>query len=326
MTDRPPSEMSRHELLAEVTALRARLSAVVASSSPAPVTVMGPAEVLGAEPLGAELVGLDAANPGMGPAKMARQAFAAHDRLAERDAILTAILDSAHEMVFAKDADGRYLIMSRVGVELAGLSPEQAVGRTDAELLTTESPDRIADIRAADRRAMALPPGEAIRFEEAVTTPGRGRRHYLTTKTSYRGPDGRPRGVIGYASDITDRVAAEAALRASEQRYRDFHDALPDKAWVTDARGDAHTFNRRWTEYTGLPAGEFGLAACLAVAHPDDRQRASDVRTAAIAAGRPYEVELRLRDAAGAYRWHLARVVPVRDGGGRVYAWVGTMA
>jgi PAS domain S-box-containing protein len=36
-----------------------------------------------------------------------------------------------------------------------------------------------------------------------------------------------------------------------------------------------------------------------------------------------YEIEFRLRRADGAYRWHLARALPIRDDG-RDSRWVGT--
>ncbi len=38
----------------------------------------------------------------------------------------------------------------------------------------------------------------------------------------------------------------------------------------------------------------------------------------------PYELEFRLRGRDGAYRWFLARAMPMRDGTGRVVRWFGT--
>src|SRR6185369_5238519 len=47
----------------------------------------------------------------------------------------------------------------------------------------------------------------------------------------------------------------------------------------------------------------------------------------ALARGEPFEVQARLRRARdGAYRWHIGRVVPERDGAGAVTGWIATAA
>ena len=48
--------------------------------------------------------------------------------------------------------------------------------------------------------------------------------------------------------------------------------------------------------------------------HPGDAERCAAVRTAAIAAGEPFELEYRLRRADGRYRWVLDRGAPLGDG------------
>ena len=37
-----------------------------------------------------------------------------------------------------------------------------------------------------------------------------------------------------------------------------------------------------------------------------------------------YETEFRLRRADGAYRWHIARAVPIKDSSGATVCWIGT--
>src|SRR5262249_35598747 len=55
--------------------------------------------------------------------------------------------------------------------------------------------------------------------------------------------------------------------------------------------------------------------------HPDDRERVLSVRSAAIATGRPYEIECRRRRADGVYRWFHLRAFPLHDAEGRVALW-----
>ena len=56
--------------------------------------------------------------------------------------------------------------------------------------------------------------------------------------------------------------------------------------------------------------------------HPEDR--AQEEWRAAFAAGQPFEKEVRLRRADGAYRWFLLRAVPLYDEQGKVVKWYGT--
>jgi signal transduction histidine kinase len=58
--------------------------------------------------------------------------------------------------------------------------------------------------------------------------------------------------------------------------------------------------------------------------HPDEVEWLHRERDAAIAAGRPYELDARLRRADGTYAWVLRRSVPLRDERGGIVKWYGT--
>jgi len=60
----------------------------------------------------------------------------------------------------------------------------------------------------------------------------------------------------------------------------------------------------------------------MKVFHPDDRLR--EKWPAALAAGKSFETEVRLRRADGEYRWFLLRAVPRRDERGNIFKWYGT--
>ena len=58
--------------------------------------------------------------------------------------------------------------------------------------------------------------------------------------------------------------------------------------------------------------------------HPDDLAAATERWDRALASGQTYEAEIRLRRFDGAWRWHIARAVPVKDPAGQVTRWIGT--
>uniref|UniRef100_B8HS57 histidine kinase n=1 Tax=Cyanothece sp. (strain PCC 7425 / ATCC 29141) TaxID=395961 RepID=B8HS57_CYAP4 len=124
--------------------------------------------------------------------------------------------------------------------------------------------------------------------------------------------------------DITQRKQVEAALQASEERYRHLAEAMPQIVWTTDAQGLATYFNPNWYGYTGLTAAEsMGLESPNAL-HPEDRDRVLQQWLQAVEAGTSYEIEIRLRRWDGVYRWFLCRGLPVRDPRGEIISWVGT--
>ncbi|HEX7582226.1 MAG TPA: ATP-binding protein [Gaiellaceae bacterium] len=120
-----------------------------------------------------------------------------------------------------------------------------------------------------------------------------------------------------------ERELAEVT-RASEARYRQLADAMPQIVWTSGPDGGTTYFNRRWFEYTGMTPEEAGPRAWHAAVHPDDLPGAVARREQTLASREPYEVEYRFRAADGSYRWHLGRAVPMHDATGQVEFWVGT--
>ncbi|HEX3227050.1 MAG TPA: ATP-binding protein [Gaiellaceae bacterium] len=116
-----------------------------------------------------------------------------------------------------------------------------------------------------------------------------------------------------------------AALeQASEERYRQLADAMPQIVWTADAEGAATYFNRRWFDYTGMADEHAGPNAWHLVVHPDDLPLAVSRREQTLCSGETFEVEYRFRDAGGSYRWHLGRAVPMRAADGSIEFWIGT--
>jgi PAS domain S-box-containing protein len=82
--------------------------------------------------------------------------------------------------------------------------------------------------------------------------------------------------VLGIVRDITDRKRAEEALNASERRFRDLADLLPQIVYETDAQGTLIYTNRIASELFGYTEEEFrqGLNVMQMLA-PVDRERAA---------------------------------------------------
>jgi PAS domain S-box-containing protein len=108
---------------------------------------------------------------------------------------------------------------------------------------------------------------------------------------------------------------------AIEERLRLIIDTIPAIVWRKLPDGSADFLNRNFREYTGFSL-EDGLGwGWMNAFHPDDRL--IEEWRAALAAGKPFEKEARLRRADGQYRWFLIRAVPLRDKVGNIVNWYG---
>jgi PAS domain S-box-containing protein len=121
-----------------------------------------------------------------------------------------------------------------------------------------------------------------------------------------------------------NRIAAERALRDSERRLQLLFDSMPLIAWAINASTQAQEYlNEYYFEYTGLDPATPGWSGWNLVVHPDDRPQAHERVIHSFETGEPWEQELRLRRHDGEYRWHLSRMVPVKNGNGDIDLWLG---
>ena len=105
--------------------------------------------------------------------------------------------------------------------------------------------------------------------------------------------------------------------------YRRLVEDMPVMLWTADAVGRWTHVNTRWIEYTGLvgEASGFGFEAAL---HPQDVAPTLAVWTAAVATGEHYNIEYRLRDTQGQYRWFIVRGRKLAKPSDDDVAWVGS--
>ncbi len=129
---------------------------------------------------------------------------------------------------------------------------------------------------------------------------------------------------VGAVTDTTERKRTEEALRRSEQRLQDVINTIPTMAWTALPDGSIDFVSRSWLEYTGSSREDGPGRGWRTIAHPEDLDGTVEKWQAALAAGEPYECEVRTRTASGSYRWCLSRAVPLRDESGKIVKWYGT--
>jgi len=120
-----------------------------------------------------------------------------------------------------------------------------------------------------------------------------------------------------------ERKAAQHS-RGGEEQFRTLAEAIPQVVWTAGPDGRTTYINHQWYEITGMSPPEGLGEGWLETVHPDDRDICAQKWQQCLRSGRTFEIEYRLRDATGGYRWQLDRAVPLLDGAGAVREWFGT--
>ncbi len=246
----------------------------------------------------------------------------AERRLAEENLrrLRQAIDDIRDYAIVTLDLEGRITSWNEGSRRLFGHTEEEALGRPLSLLFAPEErcaeniPGLLAGVAEKERCEV-----------EWIHAARDGRRFFgSTVLTVARDASGRPTAYSVVVRDITDRRASEIALRDSEAKFRAIAESMPQLVWSAPPDGLTDYYNLHWFAYTGTRPEAMTGTAWMDVVHPDDRARTAALWSGAVRSGGPYEIEYRLREAGGRYRWFLGRAVPLRDGDGRITRWFGT--
>ncbi len=135
---------------------------------------------------------------------------------------------------------------------------------------------------------------------------------------------GKPTGVIAILTDVTEALSAERLARDAEASFQVVTQVMPIHVWTAQPDGKLDWLNDQALEYTGEPGDAATGERWAQLVHPEDAPGAMRCWAAAVQSGAPYETEFRIRRVDGAYRWFIARALPVRDGVGNIQRWIGT--
>jgi PAS domain S-box-containing protein len=133
------------------------------------------------------------------------------------------------------------------------------------------------------------------------------------------------REFIGAVTDITEHRTAEEKIRRNEKELRTIVEAIPAYVGTAQPDGSVDFASQSFLDYTGFSGEQsmgWGWAGAI---HPEDLDRVVANWRTALAAGSPVEHEVRYRRADGTYHWFLYRGLPLRDDGGNVVKWYGTL-
>ncbi|QBR04121.1 sigma 54-interacting transcriptional regulator [Paraburkholderia pallida] len=155
--------------------------------------------------------------------------------------------------------------------------------------------------------------GNAFNFTKRILRPDGSIRHIRCVGTPMR-HDGTSRGFIGAGIDVTEQVQLMDAQRSSEEELRQIIDLSPQHIGVVGPHGEHLYANRTALAYIGASLEEWRRGAIGYGVHPDERDRFRSQ----LENGASGDMEMKLRQRDGSYRWFLARFNPICNNSGQL--------
>jgi PAS domain S-box-containing protein len=120
------------------------------------------------------------------------------------------------------------------------------------------------------------------------------------------------------------RRHVEAERQASEEMFRTLANSIPQLAWMARPDGYIFWYNQRWFDYTGTTLEQMQGWGWQSVHDPRELPHVLSSIRHSFETGEPWEDTFPLRRHDGEFRWHLSRMLPVKDEKGVVRLWFGT--
>jgi PAS domain S-box-containing protein len=249
----------------------------------------------------------------------------AEQLLAEREALLTAVLDNVPVAVVVAEAPSGRLLFGNPGVERVfrhGLRPAESVADYAAWEAYHADGRRVLPEDMPMARVLAS--GEPAQLDFHYVCGDGVRRWISITGAPIRDASGRLVGGAVVCADVDERRRSVAALEESEARLRLVTEATGIGTFDWDLRSGTVLCSEAYFRIYGVDPAPEGPSAetWLSRVHPEDRARAEAEAQAGVATGE-YTSSYRIQRGDGETRWISARGVVLRDAAGQPRRFLG---
>ena len=166
--------------------------------------------------------------------------------LQKSEELFRTVIENQGEGLAIVDRDENFSFANPAADIIFGVPPGSLAGRNLREFV---SPDQINIVLDETQKRLK---GERSSYELNILRPDAESRSILITVTPRIDKGGTFNGSFGIFRDITERKAAEEALRESEQRFRNLIEQSQDSIALIDEMGFVIEWNQANEQLTGL--------------------------------------------------------------------------
>jgi len=250
----------------------------------------------------------------------------AEDKIRQQEIEVRQIVDLTPQLISVYGPGGERLYANRMMLDYLGIGLDEWLQRSPG---THTHPDDSERVKACRDRALGS--GSAYDVELRVRKHDGSYRWFLALFPDFLFGSLQIMRWYVAGTDIEDRMRAEeklqqenAALKRAEQKIREQEaelrqmlDFTPLYLGVNGADGSPLYANQASLDYLGMSLDEWRQKPMDTHVHPDDVERLNR----ASSGGSACELEVRVRNGEGKFRWILARFNPLRDENGQTTRW-----
>ncbi|MDT8375461.1 MAG: PAS domain S-box protein [Mariprofundaceae bacterium] len=210
------------------------------------------------------------------------------------------LFDNISDLAYICDDRGNILFVNKIFEPLSGHKPEEIIGKPFAPLFDEQN---LAIAMDAYQRTLQ---GESPAFELAFSDTGIQCEYH---NSPVRDAAGNIIGAMGVARDVTERKAAEQALKESERAFSSLVTNLPGMVYrcLNDRNWTLEFVSSGCLELTGYPVADFTERRTVAygkdVIHPADQDGVWNTTQAALDEKRSFTLTYRILTADGREKW-----------------------
>lgn len=244
----------------------------------------------------------------------------AEDTLVRSEARYRNLVETSNDLIWSVDANGRWTFLNRNATRaIFGYDPEELLGRSFTEIEPASQIQK--DLQVFKRIKEGT---KYFNYETVMLRKDGVPVNLVFNAIALRDPAGNVIGTTGTASDITQRKAAEDALRQSEARLRLAMNAAEMGSWTLELASGQLTWDENNYALYGVdsqsvtPSIEFVMSRI----RPEDQPEMLRSMQEGLRTGLMFTSEFRVTIPGGGMRWLAAFCRAVRDENGipvRVY-------
>ncbi|HAX80173.1 MAG TPA: hypothetical protein DCY88_31135, partial [Cyanobacteria bacterium UBA11372] len=247
----------------------------------------------------------------------------AEEKLRKSETFLAAAQRVAHIGNWEYDLASQKITWSQELFRIFGLDPKQGEPSYE-QLIHLYHRDSRKKFQLLILRAIAT--GEPYESELKIVRPN-GEIRYIEAKgEAVLDRQGQVKSLFGTAQDISDRKVSEAALRDSEERFRQLAEHIREIFYLQDAIDPRMLYiSPAYEQVWGRPCAELyaNLNVWIETAIEEDRDRVKKLLLVDDGKTNQIEAEYRIQRPDGSIRWIRARAFPIYNDQGKVYRLAG---